>query len=543
MDESRDNANTVAAATPDRPVAGDDALATRPWSPERPNPAATAPPARVLGTRYRLQEMIGRGGTATVHRAWDGLLHRDVAVKVFEPWAAPGPADLDSRITEMQALAAVDHPGLVAVYDATVADPADPAATTYLVMELVAGSTLADRLADGAVPEPLVRAWGVTLAGALADVHAAGLVHRDVKPANVLLGASGAVKLGDFGLARTLHADARITPGPDVIGTPAYLSPEQAASDPVGPPTDVYALGLVLLECLTGRREYPGEAISSALARLLRSPVVPDDLPAPWPRLLDAMTAREPERRPDAATVLRVLTAGSSPATAWPPSLEALFTADDAPVRRRGRAGILVAAGSAAVVAATVLGVLFGQRDPDASTPVTPAPVAEIADPSTGTSAGAAGSSTAPATTPTSIVPADTGSPAAPTTTPEVAVVPVGRTTTDTPAPIPAPAAAAEPAAVEPVAVEPAASEPVAAEPAPVEPPSAPAEEVPPVVTAEPTEAEPGPAEPEQPGPDAGSGNPGNGNGNGNGNGGGSENGGGNGNGGGRGQGNGGGNR
>jgi serine/threonine protein kinase len=168
-------------------------------------------------------------------------------------------------------------------------------------MELVDGETLADTIRRGPVPADRVAEVGARLADALAYVHAQGLVHRDVKPANVLLGKDGRVRLTDFGIARLVDA-AKVTATGLTVGTASYLSPEQVTSDPVGPPTDIYALGLVLLECLKGEREYPGSAVEVALARLNRQPVIPR-LPAGWGGLLAAMTDRDPSRRPTAKQV------------------------------------------------------------------------------------------------------------------------------------------------------------------------------------------------------------------------------------------------
>jgi serine/threonine protein kinase len=136
-------------------------------------------------------------------------------------------------------------------------------------------------------------------------VHAQGVVHRDVKPANILLSPAGA-KLTDFGIARIIDG-ARHTGTGLTVGTAPYLAPEQVTGDPVTPATDVYALGLVLLEGLKGEREYAGPTVEAALARLHRQPAVPDDLPQPWPSLLTAMTARMPSMRPTAAEVAHVL--------------------------------------------------------------------------------------------------------------------------------------------------------------------------------------------------------------------------------------------
>jgi serine/threonine protein kinase len=169
-------------------------------------------------------------------------------------------------------------------------------------MELVEGETLADLIRRGALPSDRVADIGARLADALGYVHAQGLVHRDVKPANVLLGVDGRVRLTDFGIARLVDA-AKVTATGLTVGTASYLSPEQVTGDPVGPPADIYALGLVLLECLTGKREYPGGAVEVALARLSRPPQVPATLPAGWAGLLGAMTDRNPARRPTAQVV------------------------------------------------------------------------------------------------------------------------------------------------------------------------------------------------------------------------------------------------
>jgi aspartate-semialdehyde dehydrogenase len=147
------------------------------------------------------------------------------------------------------------------------------------------------------VPSERTASIGRSIAEALGYVHTQGLVHRDVKPGNILIGDDGRVRLTDFGIARLVDA-AKVTSTGMMIGTASYLAPEQVAGEPVGPPADLYALGLVLLECLTGEREYAGGTVEVALARLQRSPNIPASLPAGWPGLLRAMTDREPARRP-----------------------------------------------------------------------------------------------------------------------------------------------------------------------------------------------------------------------------------------------------
>jgi serine/threonine protein kinase len=168
------------------------------------------------------------------------------------------------------------------------------------------------------MPSERVAEIGAWLADALAYVHGEALIHRDVKPANVLLGQDGRVRLTDFGIARLVDA-AKVTATGLTVGTASYLSPEQVTAEPVGTAADVYSLGLVLLECLTGKREYPGSAVEVALARLSRPPHVPSDLPAGWPGLLTAMTDRDPARRPTCAQVaadLHAIASGGQATTA-----------------------------------------------------------------------------------------------------------------------------------------------------------------------------------------------------------------------------------
>ena len=232
--------------------------------------SAGRPDVRV-GGRYRLEQLVGRGGSAEVWAAEDEALGRRVALKLV---TATGGEDAGRVGDEARLLARLSHPGLVPVYDAGT----DEAGRPWVVMELVLGETLADAVARGPLSPERTAEVGRVLAEALAHVHGEGLVHRDVKPANVLLGRDGRVRLTDFGIARLVDA-ARVTSTGMMVGTASYLAPEQVAGEPVGPPADVYALGLVLLECLTGQREYAGSTVEVALARLQRPPQVPPALP------------------------------------------------------------------------------------------------------------------------------------------------------------------------------------------------------------------------------------------------------------------------
>ena len=279
-------------------------------------PPATDPAVGLLlDDRYRLDEAIGQGGMATVYRAWDTTLGRDVALKLFPP--APDEDDALRFTAEVGFLAQLTHPNLVALYDGASAPAGNQTPRSYIVMELVAGPTLADLLAEGPLPADRVTRIGHQLADALAYVHAAQVVHRDVKPANVLGvydapdgdATRTAVKLADFGIARLISAD-RVTRTGTTLGTATYLSPEQAAGEAVGPPTDVYALGLVLLECLTGQKAFTGTFAEVAAARLTTAPPIPDEVGAAWGDLLRDMTRRDPAERVtmvDAAARLSLL--------------------------------------------------------------------------------------------------------------------------------------------------------------------------------------------------------------------------------------------
>ena len=217
----------------------------------------------------------------------------------------------------------------------------------FLTMELVEGQDLRSRLRHSRVPLDELAVIGAGIADALAYVHGLGIIHRDIKPANILLvqqrpGEPVRPKLTDFGIARILDG-TRLTATGTMVGTAAYLSPEQAMGSPLSPATDIYSLGLVLLECVKGTVEYPGSAVESAVARLHRAPEIPGDLPAEWQQLLTSMTALEPLDRPTAADLeIALRQALVSPECVpgilaeerhpRPPSI-----ADAAPVRSPGR--------------------------------------------------------------------------------------------------------------------------------------------------------------------------------------------------------------
>ena len=224
--------------------------------------------------------------------AEDLALQRTVAIKLL---AGVAPSDR-GFLREARALSRLRHHGIVQLYDAG-ADEGD----AYLVLELVRGQNLRDLMGAGPLPGEEVARIGRELAEALAHAHSLGVVHRDLSPGNVLLDERGRVRLADFGIARLSESTATV--GGEVWGTPAYMAPEQVSGRPVGPPADVYALGLVLLEALTAERAFPGSPTEAGFARLQRDPHVPDGLPGGWTPLLRSMTAREPGDRPYAVSV------------------------------------------------------------------------------------------------------------------------------------------------------------------------------------------------------------------------------------------------
>jgi serine/threonine protein kinase len=332
----------------------------------------------VLGGRYRLGPIIGRGGGADVFQAEDLETGRPVAVKVLRGVL---PDDLHRFEQERRALARLDHPAIV-----RMCDSGEHEGVPYLVLDLIDGEPLSAVLLRGPLSEADVAKIGAVLADALAHAHEIGVVHRDVKPGNVLFDRGGNVHLTDFGIARLSDVSA-ITATGLVIGTAAYLAPEQVTGEGAAPASDVYALGLVLLEALTGKRAYEGSASEAALARLHRPPEIPSTTNRSLGALLGAMTAAGPTLRPSAASVAAGLAAQAAPADATavlpvandvtaavpvsapPPPLPPLPVV---PVRYRAP---LIAAAIVALV--LLLGTVFGSNGgislpASANTPSTP---------------------------------------------------------------------------------------------------------------------------------------------------------------------------
>lgn len=301
-----------------------------------PAPALPGPVGSLLADRFMIESLIGTGGMASVYRATDTALGRTVAVKLFR--ADGSAAEPERQSGEIALLASLNHFALVTLFDASTA-LVDGVPRAFIVMELVDGPDLRARIEGGPLPSLDVAMMGADLAEALHYVHEQGIIHRDVKPANVLLAPSGFpgrsmhAKLADFGIARLLD-ETRLTATGSLLGTASYLSPEQALGAAIGAPTDVYSLGLVLLECLTGLRAYPGTAVESAMARLQRQPEIPNALGRDWTEVLAAMTARDTADRPTAAEaslLLRALATGTEDQAVATLVLPASTVSDAAP--------------------------------------------------------------------------------------------------------------------------------------------------------------------------------------------------------------------
>jgi serine/threonine protein kinase len=265
-------------------------------------PESSPATGELLDGRYLLDSRIGVGGMGVVYRAHDETLGRTVAVKIFRESAA----DATRTTSETRLLAALNHSSLVTLFDAKTGEDRP----NYLVMEYVDGPTLRERISEGPLPREEVAVMARDLAEALHVVHTAGVVHRDLKPSNILLrrshvpGEQYRAKLADFGIAYLIDSTRLTTPG-TLIGTAAYLSPEQVKGAEPATASDIYALGLVLLEALTGDRAFPQTGThEAALARLTRDPDVPGSHGYAWKSLLTAMTARDPAERPTALEVV-----------------------------------------------------------------------------------------------------------------------------------------------------------------------------------------------------------------------------------------------
>ncbi|GAA4493301.1 serine/threonine-protein kinase [Actinoallomurus oryzae] len=262
----------------------------------------TSTTGRLLDGRYRLVERIAAGGQGEVWRAEDLGLGRPAAVKLLRGEYADNAEFRERFRREAQHAAGLSHPGIAQVFDYSEGDGGE---APYLVMEYVAGESLSAAIAREA-PMSVARVLDIVaaVASALASAHAAGLVHRDVKPGNVLLGGDGSIKITDFGIARAMDASSLTRTG-TLMGTPLYLAPEQAIGRPATAASDLYALGIIAFELLTGRPPYEGPPTAVVLAhRDTPLPPLPSSVPPGLAGLVQALTAKDPAARPHPAAAV-----------------------------------------------------------------------------------------------------------------------------------------------------------------------------------------------------------------------------------------------
>ncbi|MBW7932592.1 MAG: serine/threonine protein kinase [Gemmatimonadaceae bacterium] len=308
--------------------------------------AATLAPRlqAAVGDTLQVGEVLGVGGSAAVFRARDPFLEREVAIKVLDPSLALGSELEEQFLQEARIVAGVEHPHIVPLYDAAVRG-----GLLYLVMRMLPGQSLADRIrSEGALAPTEAARLAHEVAMALAAAHERGVVHRDIKPENILLDASGHATVTDFGISRvtgrTPREDAGVT-----SGTPSHMSPEQALGEDVDGRSDVYALGVVLFEMLTGRLPFEGRSLTELMAKIISAPTpqvakLKPETPSALAALVTRMLAKEREQRPTAAELASLLAEARAP--------EVMLTPRQAAWKKRKRRLVIagVALGSAAVV-------------------------------------------------------------------------------------------------------------------------------------------------------------------------------------------------
>lgn len=298
-----------------------------------------------LGDQLQLGDLLGQGGFAAAFRAHDPFLERDVAIKVLDPSLAVDAALKEQFLHEARTIAAAEHPHIVPLYSAD-----STGELLYLVMRLLPGQSLADRIAQGKLAPAEAARVALECAQALAAAHAVGVVHRDIKPANILLDANGNATVADFGIALVTSRPSRELAG-STTGTPHYMSPEQSLGEPVDGRSDVYALGVVLYEMLTGTCPFVGRNATEVIAKHISAPIpkvseLAPETPVALVKLVERMLAKDPAGRPTAAELVRELSAASTP--------DALLRPSQVRRRRWKRRGIYLA-----VAAAGALPVIF----------------------------------------------------------------------------------------------------------------------------------------------------------------------------------------
>ena len=352
------------------------------------NRDVSSPVGTLLDSRYRIDAVVGSGGMSTVYRAFDTVLERPVAIKLMHREMASDSDQLERFRREARAVAQLNHPHIVQVIDAGEEESWEGSLhpTPYIVLEYVEGETLKARIRrHGRLAVPEAIAYAVEVARALHAAHERNIVHRDVKPQNVLVDVEGSAKVTDFGIARTLDEDGLTSDG-RVLGTTDYVSPEQALGHAVGPQSDIYSLGVVLFEMLTGDVPFHGENQVTVAMKHVREDL-PDvqirrpEVSASLAMVVERATAKDLSRRtPDAASliadledVLAIETARIGSATGEATTVIRSLKGRQrsrVPLRLRRPAGLFVA-GALLVVVATVvlLALAAGQTERGTSAP------------------------------------------------------------------------------------------------------------------------------------------------------------------------------
>jgi eukaryotic-like serine/threonine-protein kinase len=252
--------------------------------------------------RYEILEVIGVGANSRVARAFDPLIARLVAIKLFPSELARGEAR-DRFVQEARVVGQISHPSVIALHDMGIDEPTQ---TPYLVMEYIKGQSLEKLLEKGSIPHTRACAWVAEVATALAVAHRKGVIHGDVKPANILIAEDDRLKLTDFGMARLASRDSKDTP---LLGSPAYWCPEQIVGKPQDARSDIFSLGVVLYELVTGRRPFDAESLQGICSKILSSTPLPPShanpsIPAALNEVIASCLAKEPNQRCASAEML-----------------------------------------------------------------------------------------------------------------------------------------------------------------------------------------------------------------------------------------------
>jgi serine/threonine protein kinase len=252
--------------------------------------------------RYEILEVIGVGANSRVARAFDPLIARLVAIKLFPAELARGEAR-DLFVQEARVVGQISHPSVIALHDMGIDEPTQ---TPYLVMEYIQGQSLEKLLEKGSIPHTKACAWVAEVATALAVAHRKGVIHGDVKPANILIAEDDRLKLTDFGMARLASRDSKDTP---LLGSPAYWCPEQIVGKPQDARSDIFSLGVVLYELVTGRRPFDAESLQGICSRILSSTPLPPShanpsVPTALNEVIASCLAKDPNQRCASAETL-----------------------------------------------------------------------------------------------------------------------------------------------------------------------------------------------------------------------------------------------